>query len=288
MNDLNLINKRETATEQALITEEDYNIDNLLDENHLQKNEISIYQQIIFLIIYSVIFLLSIVGNSTLLITICRRKRMRTVHNYFLANITISNLIYTLCAPFPFILELKNNNNEWIYFDFLCPIIPLFNTIAINLNTITMIVSSIDRLIAIICPFRTKLRKSKCILIIFIIWIISIMFSLPWGFLVGVNDLEQNDIDYEVDNDDSTSISICNPSFGYESNIRNYFIILFLLQYLLPLLVLCVTFFMITYYVKITNANTMKADDNKSNKYLHKKLKYRKNQKLLKWTLMKQ
>jgi hypothetical protein len=225
---------------------------------------------VFFVIIYAFIFVLSIVGNSTLLITICRRKRMRTVHNYFLANITISNLIYTLCAPFPFILELKNNNNEWIYFDFLCPIIPLFNTIAINLNTITMIVSSIDRLIAIVCPFRTKLRKSRCILIIFIIWIISIMFSLPWRFLVGVNDLEQNDIDYEEEDKPST-ISICSPSFGYESNIRNYFIILFLIQYLLPLLVLCVTFFMITYYVKIINANTMKADDNKSNKYLRKK-----------------
>jgi len=96
------------------------------------------------------------------------------------------------------------------------------------------------------------------------------MFSLPWGFLVGVNDLEQNDIDYEEEDKPST-ISICSPSFGYESNIRNYFIILFLIQYLLPLLVLCVTFFMITYYVKIINANTMKADDNKSNKYLRKK-----------------
>ena len=56
---------------------------------------------------------------------------------------------------------------------------------------------------------------------------------------------QKNDIDYEVDNDDPTSISICNPSFGYESNIRNYFIILFLIQYLLPILVLCVKFFMI-------------------------------------------
>jgi hypothetical protein len=269
MNVSNLINKRETATEQALFTEEDYNIDNLLDENHLQKNEISTYQQIIFLIIYSVIFLLSIVGNSTLLITICRRKRMRTVHNYFLANITISNLIYTLCAPFPFILELKNNNNnEWIYFDFLCPIIPLFNTIAINLNTITMIVSSIDRLIAIICPFRTKLRKSKCILIIFIIWIISIMFSLPWGYLFNVTSyLFYDDLDNKLNTNKLCGLK----SLDYKRLVEYYFLFLCFIQYFLPLIILCITFSMIAYYVNVVNAKNIKLDANKLNKNIRRK-----------------
>ena len=69
--------------------------------------------------------------------------------------------IYTLFAPFPFIVELENVNKAWFFFDFMCPIIPFLNTVAINLNTITIIVSSLDRLIEIICPLRSKLSKKN-------------------------------------------------------------------------------------------------------------------------------
>ena len=218
-----------------------------------------------FIIIYSFIFLLSIVGNLILLLTISRRKRMRTVPNYFLANIIVSNIMYTLCAPFPFILELQQNNNEWIYFDFLCPIIPMVNTISINLNTITMIVASIDRLIAIICPFRTRLRKSQCFYIILIIWLISILFSLPWSYLFTITEYSLND-QFESTN------RLCDiRDIDLRHWIKFYLLSLCVIQYLLPLIVLCLTISIIAYYMNVTNANSMILDENKSNRNLRKK-----------------
>jgi len=71
----------------------------------------------LFILMYSLIFLISLIANSLLLVILCRRKRMRTVNNFFLANITASNLIYTLFAPFPFIIELENVNKAWIFLD---------------------------------------------------------------------------------------------------------------------------------------------------------------------------
>jgi neuropeptide Y receptor len=107
-----------------------------------------------------------------------------------------------------------------MFFDFMCPIIPFLNTVAINLNTLTMIVSSVDRLIQIICPLRTKLRKKKFSFIILVIWIFSILLSLPWNFLIKVEeknsitgDIEQENIDYESSSNDE-SIKLCVPQFS--------------------------------------------------------------------------
>lgn len=236
------------------------------------KDELSNYHSVMFILIYSMVFLLSLIGNLIILIIICRRKRMRTVNNFFLANITISNLIYTLCAPFPFIIEINNKESEWIFYDFMCPIIPLLNTVAINLNTITMIVSSVDRLIVIMCPFRIKLSKRKCISIISLIWFISIVFSLPWSFLLKVQEsnsllYEEDTIDYEEQN----LPKLCIPLPDYTETIQIYFILLCFLQYLLPLVVLCITYSMITYYINVINAKNIQNDENKSNNFLRKK-----------------
>ena len=230
-----------------------------------------------FIVIYGFIFFMSLLGNVLILIIIFRRKRMRSANNYFLTNITISNILYTICAPFPFIIELNSKNeSEWIFYDFLCPIIPLLSTLAINLNTITMIVSSIDRLIVIICPFRLKLSKRKCFYIILFIWILSILFSLPWSYLIrvqennkGLDDQEQENIDYDLLLQSSSKL--CIPLNEFNNLIRIYCVLLFMLQYLLPLIVLIITYSIITYYINVINAKSIKRDENKSNIFLRRK-----------------
>ena len=202
---------------------------------------------------------------------------MRLVNNLFLTNITVSNLVYTLFAPFPFIMELQNENKAWIFFDFMCPIIPFLNTVAINLNTLTMIVSSVDRLIQIICPLRTKLSKKKFSFIILIIWIFSILLSLPWNFLIKVEeknsitgDIEQENIDFESSSNDE-SIKLCAPQISYHHILNAYFLILCVIQYFLPLIVLSSTFCLISYYLNVINARRVQNDANKLNENLRKK-----------------
>ena len=225
---------------------------------------------------YSLIFLISLLGNSLLLVILCRRKRMRTVNNFFLTNLAISNLIYTFVAPFPFIIELENENKAWMLFDFMCPIIPFLNTLAINLNTITMITSSVDRLIQIICPFRTKLSKKECSIIIAVIWVVSIVVSLPWNFLVKIQEkipasteTEQENIDYDTIIHES--IKFCGPLLNYQHMISFYILILCAVQYFLPLIILCLKFSLIFYYLNVINARQIQSDVNKSNANLRKK-----------------
>ncbi len=56
---------------------------------------------------YSVIFLLSVVGNALVIVTLIQNRRMRTVTNVFLLNLSVSDLLLAvLCMPFTLVPTL--------------------------------------------------------------------------------------------------------------------------------------------------------------------------------------
>lgn len=185
-----------------------------------------------------------------------------------------------------------------------------------------MVAASIERLMVIVYPFRPKLSKKKCIIIILIIWIVSTITSLPWLFILHVDDIYINNktdsvlIDYYFNdlyrlidsksnttsnnntphdfdelielyslNDDSSlfddniieeisnglhadfpsdslnpdSLHIlyraCLSIYSNDMIFRSYLLFLFFSQYLFPLLVLCITYAVIAYYVYFSNSN---------------------------------
>ncbi|KAK6172472.1 hypothetical protein SNE40_016112 [Patella caerulea] len=59
---------------------------------------------------YSVIFLLAVVGNILVIVTLIQNKRMRTVTNVFLLSLAISDLLLAVfCMPFTLVPVLLRN-----------------------------------------------------------------------------------------------------------------------------------------------------------------------------------
>ena len=59
------------------------------------------------IILYSIIFVLSIVGNALVILTLVQNRRMRTVTNVFLLNLSVSDLLLAVfCMPFTLIPTL--------------------------------------------------------------------------------------------------------------------------------------------------------------------------------------
>ena len=57
--------------------------------------------------LYSIIFLLSVVGNTLVILTLIQNRRMRTVTNVFLLNLSISDLLLAVfCMPFTLVPTL--------------------------------------------------------------------------------------------------------------------------------------------------------------------------------------
>ena len=60
--------------------------------------------------LYCLIFLLSVVGNTLVIVTLAQNRRMRTVTNVFLLNLSISDLLLAVfCMPFTLIPTLLRN-----------------------------------------------------------------------------------------------------------------------------------------------------------------------------------
>nr|QVK45770.1 G protein-coupled receptor [Proales similis] len=165
---------------------------------------------VMFVILYSTATVLSASSNLLILFVLMRPSNLRSVTNLFLANITVANLIYTCCAPFQFWLELSANLNLPAL---MCKLLPVLSTTSINLNTFTMIAASLECYVVIVFPFRPKLSRAQCLLIIAFIWLLSVAISLPWTFIV-----------HQVSDQDSLVSSLIDQDlaqFDYQSEMDN-------------------------------------------------------------------
>ncbi|KAH9499557.1 hypothetical protein Btru_078111 [Bulinus truncatus] len=72
-----------------------------------------------FIIIpYALIFLLSVLGNSLVILTLVRHKKMRTITNMYLLNLAISDLLLAVfCMPFTLISMLMQ---KFIFGSIVC------------------------------------------------------------------------------------------------------------------------------------------------------------------------
>ncbi|XP_076754009.1 cholecystokinin receptor type A isoform X2 [Xylocopa sonorina] len=74
--------------------------------------------------LYGTIFLLSVVGNSLVLITLARNKRMRTITNVYLLNLAVSDLLLgVFCMPFTLLGQILKN---FVFGITMCKLIPYF------------------------------------------------------------------------------------------------------------------------------------------------------------------
>jgi cholecystokinin-like receptor len=77
---------------------------------------------IIQILLYSIIFLLAVVGNALVILTLVQNKRMRTITNLFLLNLAVSDiLIGVFCMPFTLVGTLLR---DFIFGELMCKLLP--------------------------------------------------------------------------------------------------------------------------------------------------------------------
>lgn len=73
------------------------------------------------ILLYSLIFLLSVFGNLLIIVVLLVNKRMRTVTNSFLLSLAVSDLMMAVfCMPFTFIPNLLE---DFIFGAAMCKIV---------------------------------------------------------------------------------------------------------------------------------------------------------------------
>ena len=128
-------------------------------------------------IIYGIIFMVGMPGNSLVILTIIRVRKMRTVKNLFIGNLAIGDLVTIVwCLP----TSLVSLYISWPYGEIVCKYIFPMADVIIGNTIFTMVSISLDRYRAIVYPFTAKPSLRRMILILILMWVISyVLIGLP-------------------------------------------------------------------------------------------------------------
>lgn len=118
----------ESLTFENLSSNFNFSFNTSVNFNHTQQSWIQIASQIIPL--YSVIFLLAVIGNSLVILTLVQNKRMRTITNLFLLNLAVSDLFLgVFCMPFTLVGMLLR---DFIFGELMCKLLPYLQGLFLN------------------------------------------------------------------------------------------------------------------------------------------------------------
>ncbi|CAC5413374.1 LKR [Mytilus coruscus] len=219
--------------------------------NNITKSEIRILQQYykqnqhyecsaevvaLFAVLYGMVSIIAIVGNSIVLFVVKSRKRMQSVTNIFIANLAFSDVLLGMFStPFHFQSALLQ---RWNVADFMCKVAPFVKSVSVNVSVFSLTLIAIDRCVAVLLPLKARFAKKVAILILIIVWLISIGSALPEA------------IYYEIENrfmlEELTDGKVCLPVWPTLKFHISYSLVQFLMQYVIPLSIISYSYIRIT------------------------------------------
>lgn len=109
-------------------------------------------------LLYIPIFVFALLGNGTVCYIVQSTPRMRTVTNYFIANLAMGDILMSLfCVPSSFISTFILG--YWPFGIALCHFVNYSQAVSVLVSAYTLVAISIDRYIAIMWPLRPRITK---------------------------------------------------------------------------------------------------------------------------------
>ncbi|XP_015186351.1 PREDICTED: tachykinin-like peptides receptor 86C [Polistes dominula] len=135
------------------------------------------WQKLSWSLIFAIILLIATGGNIIVMWIVLAHRRMRTVTNYFLVNLSLADLMMSLfnCA-FNFIYLLNSN---WPFGVVYCTINNFIAPVTVASSVFTLVVISFDRYMAIMYPLKRHMSRRRTILTLISIWTISSILAIP-------------------------------------------------------------------------------------------------------------
>ena len=181
-------------------------------------SEVNVYMKALKVTLYAIIFLVSAVGNMLVCIIVLKRRKMKTVTNYFILNLAFADLTLTLiCIPFD--IPVQEMNYKWPYGSFMCKILYPLQTMSLFASVFTLTAVSLTRYWAILYPLRRQLSTTNAKWLIVIIWLLSIVPVSPYIKVLSIGE----------------NTGSCDENWSDVRSRKIYTVALFVFQYAVPL-----------------------------------------------------
>ncbi|XP_077412740.1 somatostatin receptor type 5-like isoform X2 [Vanacampus margaritifer] len=125
----------------------------LTDHNVSMSNETEpLHFRMVTAVVYSVVFIVGLLGNSLAIFVVIRYTKMKTVTNMYILNLAVADELYILGIPF---LATNSVLYYWPYGDFFCKVCMTADAMSQFMSTFCLTVMSIDRYLAVVHPIRS-------------------------------------------------------------------------------------------------------------------------------------
>uniref|UniRef100_A0A3B4TCU9 Neuromedin-K receptor n=1 Tax=Seriola dumerili TaxID=41447 RepID=A0A3B4TCU9_SERDU len=176
---------------------------------------------------YSTVLAVAVFGNLIVIWIILAHKRMRTVTNYFLLNLAFSDV--SMAAFNTLINFIYAAHGEWYFGEVYCRFHNFFPVTAVFASIYSMTAIAIDRYMAIIHPLKPHLSAKATMGVIICIWSLAVVLAFPLCYFSTTKTLPHRTLCY-----------VAWPRMADDPFM--YHIIVTVLVYLLPLVVMGITY----------------------------------------------
>ncbi|XP_017490311.1 PREDICTED: tachykinin-like peptides receptor 99D, partial [Rhagoletis zephyria] len=196
-----------------------------------------LFTQIIWSFIFGSMIFVAAGGNIIVIWIVLTHKRMRTVTNYFLVNLSLADTMVALLNVLENFIYMLNG--DWPFGEMYCKVSNFVAILSVAASVFTLMAISIDRYLAIVHPLRPRMSRTMTLNIIVCIWICSSLLSLP-NIIYSTTLLES------FRNGDSRVICYLEWYDGPSTKSRMeyiYNILILLVTYMLPIVSMSYTYF---------------------------------------------
>lgn len=131
----------------------------------------------VVVVIYIMVFLLSLLGNSLVMMVILYSRASRSVTDVYLLNLAIADLLFALILP----IWAVSKEKGWIFGTLICKVTSLVKEVNFYSGILLLACISMDRYLAIVHATRTLTQKRHLVKFICLsVWGFSLILSLPF------------------------------------------------------------------------------------------------------------
>ncbi|CAH3174811.1 unnamed protein product [Porites lobata] len=193
---------------------------------------------------FCLIIIVSLVANSLIVIIVYKTPKLRKPINYFIANMALSDLMFSI---FWIPWSLSDFHTNYLFLiggqlgQALCKLVPFFRDVSSIVSIQNLILIAVDRFGAVVFPLRSPLIRSKlCPFFILATWIVPVAVNSPFLF---ANELVESP-------ERNWCVKKWKKAFGESSSRANFVLALYILFIYLPVLLLVILYSIIVIKVK--------------------------------------
>ncbi|KAK0148297.1 Cholecystokinin receptor [Merluccius polli] len=188
------------------------------------------------ILLYALVFLMSVFGNLLIIVVLVVNKRMRTVTNTFLLSLALSDLMMAVsCMPFSLIPSILK---DFIFGAAMCKIVVYLMGISVSISTFSLVAIAIERYSAICNPLKSRVwqTRSHAYRVIAATWVLAFVVMTPYPIVTHLDTHQR----------DNTTVHQCRHMWPHVRAEQTWCILLMLVLFLIPGVVMIVAYGLIS------------------------------------------